>query len=290
MFGSGILEVVIGLVFFYLLLGIICSALNEWIAGVSAARAKNLEYGIRNLLNDPQFEEKFYKHPLIKGLSRKTGKKPSYIPSRTFALALIDIIAPVDPSNGSKKIQDTWEMVATLPEGELKETLRSLMSGAGNDLKIVRQNIENWFDDTMERVSGWYKRKAQMVILVLAFVVSVGMNADTIMISNILSNDTTMRASVVATAQEMAKQPSPDNSESSLLKIKEIHGELQQFQLIGWSEENIPKGIMGWFMKIVGLLITTIAVSLGAPFWFDVLNKLINLRSAGKQPEKAAKG
>src|ERR671914_748717 len=99
MFGSSILEVAIGLVFVYLLLSLVCTTANELIAALTTWRAINLEQGIRNLLNDPSgnaLAKVFYEHPLIKGLYRDEKRKPSYIPSRTFALTLMDIALPAD--------------------------------------------------------------------------------------------------------------------------------------------------------------------------------------------------
>lgn len=91
MFNSGILDVVIGLIVIYLELSLVCTAVNEIIASVLKKRAKELERGIAKLLTSPQLVAKFYAHPLIQGL-RPDGKTPSYIPSQTFALTIMDIV------------------------------------------------------------------------------------------------------------------------------------------------------------------------------------------------------
>src|SRR5206468_11397190 len=96
MFGSAILDTAIGLIFVFLVLSLVVSAANELLAALFKWRANNLFLGIRQLLQDPSVTglvTRFYEHPLIDGLSSK-GKKPSYIPSRTFALALLDIVSP----------------------------------------------------------------------------------------------------------------------------------------------------------------------------------------------------
>lgn len=92
MFNSQVLDVIVGLVFIYLLLSIICTATNEMIVALFYLRARNLLKGIVNLLADKR-SNGFYNHPLIRGLSRG-NKKPSYIPVYTFVLALLDDIAP----------------------------------------------------------------------------------------------------------------------------------------------------------------------------------------------------
>lgn len=292
-------------------------------------RSNNLKEGIKNLLNDPDgvltkddklLTERFYEHPLIKRLAKQgwfdkvwnRESKPSYIPSRDFALALLDIIAPVDFNAESKVFKDVRDAVTKLSDSEIKKALLVLIDEASGDLKKVRDNIENWFDDAMDRVSGWYARKAQLITLFLALVVTVLLNADTIMIANSLSQDAALRATVIATAGEYIMQTTSAETESNKdpsKKINEIRSQLQLLQLpIGWSPKDkdandtkksifcylraaLPSDSPEWFSKIAGLFITTMAVSLGAPFWFDILNKIVNLRSVGKkpQPEKSPK-
>ena len=156
MFGSQILEIAIGIIFVYLLLSLICSAVSELISRALSMSAKNLEDGIRNLLIDQEGKEyakKFYDHPLIKRLKRK-GKKPSYIPSRTFSLVLMDIIAPSDSAKGSRSLEDVFRAVNDLANSKLKTVLLALMGDTENKLKKLRGNIENWFDDAMQRLSS----------------------------------------------------------------------------------------------------------------------------------------
>ena len=101
MLGSSIIDIAIGLIFIYLLLSLICSAGNEIIERWSKKRSKDLERGVQEMLRDPNLVESLYKHPLIYSLFSKPyqpggSNLPSYIPSRNFALALMDIVAPPD--------------------------------------------------------------------------------------------------------------------------------------------------------------------------------------------------
>ncbi len=311
MFGSTTLEVAIGIVFVYLLLSLICSALNEWIARGLAMRSNTLEDGLRNLLNDPEGEgltKQLYQHPLIKTLARQgwfdrlVGRhsKPSYIPSSIFALALLDLVMSAggaSAADGPRTFAELREAVAKLPDNELRGALLPLIDKAEGNIQKARENVEEWFNSAMDRVSGWYKRKVQLILLILALGTSAFLNADTIMIANSLSRDVTMRAAIVASAQEMVRQTLPaDVEQPPLTWIEQLQAEFQRLQLpIGWSSipgdpREVPRTPTDWVMKIAGLLITTLAVSLGAPFWFDVLNKLVNLRSEGKRPEEAGAG
>jgi hypothetical protein len=332
MFGSSTLEIAIGLIFIYLLLSLICTAANELVAAVMKMRSKNLEKGIRNLLNDlpgNELAKKFYDHPLIKGLYFREKKKPSYIPSRTFALALMDILMPVD-SVRPRNMEEISKLIAANKDlnKQVKKTLLVLIDEAGNrldrgvsDFNKVLSNIETWFNNSMERVAGWYKRKTQLVIFVLAILFTFALNIDTISIFKTLSNDSTLRASIVAAAQEAAKQPSflitdrqtiSKNTDAESASagsqppsgdIKEIYGdlkrqvgEIEQLGIpMGW---NIPfpdnglstaQKIWWWITKFFGLILTVFAASLGAPFWFDILNKIISIRSTGKSQKEAPK-
>jgi len=284
MFGSQILEVVIGIIFVYWLLSLISSSLNEIISRIFSMRARDLERGIRNLLEDPdgtELAKKFYDHSLIRGLKRK-GKNPSYIPSRTFALALMDIITPADFKGGLKKFEEIKDIVAKIQVDKLKEAMLPLINKAEFRLNKVYENVEDWFNDAMESVSSWYKQKTQLIVILLALIISVAFNADTLMITNNFYEDAALRASVAAIAEEAIRQPISLESEPSLEKIKQYQEELLEVQLpLGWYET--PKGIGDWVMKVLGLLLTTVAVSLGAPFWFDLLNKFVSLRPTGKK-------
>lgn len=291
MFGSGIIDVAIGVIFVYLFLSLICSVITEWISKRLEKRAKNLEEGIRSLLSDPEgkgYAMKFFNHSLITGLTRK-GKKPSYIPSRLFALALMDVIAPSDPTRGSRTVGDLRNGVGSLPK-ELRETISTLLDDAEDNLKKARENFERWFDEGMDRVSGWYKRESQRIIFACALAVALAFNADTISITKTLFQDPVLRAGLVAKAQETAKQPVRSNPEEAQKTIQLINEEMKRLQFpIGWTRKSLDMFSSFWevLSKAVGLFLTGLAVSLGAPFWFDLLNKFINLRSTGTKPERA---
>jgi hypothetical protein len=293
MFGSDILDIAVGLIFVYLLLALVCSAVNELIARIFALRSKTLEAGIRNLLQgktDPQGKELlslFYEHPLIRGLYRQgTKRRPSYIPARTFALALMDILTPAN-KDGSRVFEDIRRMVEDLEPSDMKMWLASLMIGAEQSIARVQTNIENWFDDAMDRVSGWYKRKAQLITLGVAFVVTIGLNVDTFVIANSLYRDSSVRAAAVTAAQETVKQPLEGYPQPPLTRMKKAQEELQRLQLpIGWPDPGFKgDNFYQVIRKLMGWIFTAFALSLGAPFWFDVLKKLGNLRSAGQKPE-----
>ena len=145
----------------------------------------------------------------------------------------------------------------------------------------------------MERVSAWYKTRTHTIVILIALFAVLATNADTIRIGKSLSNDKAVREALVAQAQEYVKtSPAPEPSKTPTDKVEEIKKNVAAIQGLG-----VPLGYNGddpgdfnwWLAKILGLLLTVGAVSLGAPFWFDMLNKFINVRSAGKSPDEVAK-
>lgn len=317
MFGSSMIEVAIGVIFIYLSLSLVCTAANELIASLTRWRAKTLAEGIRNLFQyDKGMEHRIYNHPLIRGLYRK-GKMPSYIPSRTFASALMDIIIPThDPDNPDrpKTLDKIRDAIGKLPEEKISKDLKAVLLVLINEtennlielgfdiketetaLSEVKANIEMWFNDSMERVSGWYKRKIQALTFGLALLFTCVLNVDTVSITRSLSNDSTLRASIVAIAEKSNRKSSPsadDNKANTSAAFQEFKKELAEIQQLGiplgWNIPGSKPAGWGWLTKIFGLLLTAGAASLGAPFWFDILNKVVSIRSTGKAPEETPK-
>ena len=208
MFGLQTLDVALGLILVYLILSLICTAANELIAGLFKLRARNLVHAVQNLLRDSKGTDlggKFFDHPLVKSLYRE-GTRPSYIPPPTFALALLDLVAPgsTDSTNPIAKIK---QQLKKLPAGsDMRRTLELLVSDSENKLDKLRSNVETWFSDAMERAAGWYKRKTQATVLILSAIITMAANADTTQIAKALSNDPALRGALVAQAQEYAKQ------------------------------------------------------------------------------------
>ncbi|MCH7476003.1 MAG: hypothetical protein IIA27_15235 [Gemmatimonadetes bacterium] len=291
MSGLVTLDVAIGMAFMFLILSLICSAIQELIAQVMNWRSAMLEEGITNLLHDPNVQDarlsnvadKIYEHPLVKKLARE-GKKPSYIPARTFAVALLDVLK--DPNAAGGPLTEAENTVKGLPNGQLKQTLGALIDGAEGKIEEVRGNIETWFDDSMDRVSGWYKRTAKKWMMGIALALAVLFNVNSIDVAQALWQEPTIRAMVVESAESFA----PAQGEASELTIDSLKAQLEGLHLpIGWpaSWRLAPDQVGPMLLSLVGWILTALAVSLGAPFWFDGLSKLLSIRASGKPPERA---
>lgn len=295
LFGSTTLDVAIGLVFVYLLLAIICTTVNEWIAALFQTRSKTLAAAIRQLLDGQAgakstdttwFLDQFYKNPLIAGMknSAEPNTHPAYIPARTFATAVLDVATQQKP--GVISFTDLETGINNLPPGDVKNALLALIQNANGNLTLAQKNIENWFNDTMDRVSGWYKRKTQLWTVIVATILTLAANADTLKIAKTLWIDPTARAQMVATAttRQGVTEPASKTELNSLNTV------------IGWSKQDfdpLPQGPgpwVGWSLqRLLGWILSIVAISLGAPFWFDLLNKFMRVRNAGQSPDETPK-
>jgi hypothetical protein len=299
-----ILDVAIGLSFIYLLLALICTSVNEMLAGVTNKRGKYLELGITRLLNDDvELKDAIYKHPLVRGITKDAASKlPAYISPKRFAAALLDHITGADGSRA--KPEDVRQAIDNLNNSELRKSLRALIPEEVIDVDKAHEAIEGWFNEGMDRVSGWYKRNAQMYAFILAAIVTLALNADSLNMARVLWVNPTLRAQLVDEAKSRSERDRPEEmlplveyrnpddptkGEATVfgragLSDREVH---LLTQVMGWDDNVPPKNPFGWIARILGWLMTMSAVSLGAPFWFDTLNRFMNIRNAGRSPNEA---
>ena len=318
LFNSSVLDVAIGLIFVYLLLAIICTTVNEWISGMLKTRSTMLKAALTQLLDSQatkkgadgggqgstnQFLADFNKHPLIAGMMHG-GANPSYLSSRTFSTVVMDVATAA--TEGKITFDQLETGIKALPPGDVRTALLALIQNAHGSLDAAQKAIEAWFNDTMDRISGWYKRNTQIWIIAIAIVVTILSNADTINITRELWTDPVLRAQIIESAKTRAAQPSPSptagtqsssaQSSNAQAQSSSANGgpitdqERQELgELLGWHLTGSGSTLDRiWsqmsFERVLGWILTIIAVSLGAPFWFDVLKKIMNLRSAGKSP------
>lgn len=414
MFNSQMLDAAIGLVFVYFFLSLLCSVIIEMVTGLTKKRPRMLSEAIRSLLQDSKVIDKLYEQPLFIGnstpknllisllesfvpLPSKKKRIPSYISSRSFVLSLLeslkkhpDIVKKllkdkISPPGNKDQIKEFKNKLNSLPDdSNIKKALLPLLDSAGGSLDKAIDNMEKWYDESMDRVTGWYKRYCQAFALILAFFVALGLNADTFEIGKAIYRDHVLRDSLVAMAVQDVKKPieqpssdvkkgsnreerklaetsptsgtqepgkgeqgagiasspvdskkplsekgstpnaasqsteheksAPEKKSSSSApektdlekKVEQVKKDFMQISSInlpiGWpltkdGWPDIPK-ILGYHkdqegkvipalltpVKLLGILLTALMVSLGSNFWFELLNKLLNIRNAGKKP------
>lgn len=379
MLGSTVLEVGIGLILTFLMFSLVLTSAKEGIESFLKGRATDLEATIGELLGDGTgtgIVKSFYHNPMIFPLfqgvynAAKKTNLPSYIPKENFAAAVTWLVQAPETAGS---------IASALPENSpARQVYNSLSAEAGATAASIKQGIEAWYVSAMDRLTGLYKRKAQLWLFVLGFVVAALGNVDPINIGNRLANDERLRANVVALAPIIQKnadiiaptkkppqqvddgknksteshagaggasgthiignaraadttaqtsedgaiannatgnlqaanmvvevdETTPGRGDPTNINLKlghDISGELSQAGLpIGWGKnENIIKAICAgsgddglryqWLSMIAGWFIAALAGMLGAPFWFDQLNRVMNLRAALKPDQKKSK-
>lgn len=299
-FGS-VIDVAIALVAVYLLVAIISSALLEWLNAWNNRRGVSLLHLLEQLLGT-DLAANVMKNPRVSGfrvagaprgkalfLSRSRSeiearllpagmdRAPSYIPAPVFAEAVVaelcgnmlllgeptapDLIEAIERLAREKRLSGqhgAYPFEAARLKSLVREASVHCASGQSEltFFRTFKLEIERWFNDANDRLAEQYKRRAQRMLLFIAFAVAAALNADTFNIVRVVSGS----------------------------------GATDVGRAIGWPDLT-PSGIWVAFQPIydllrwlVGVAICAIAGSLGAPFWFDALNKLVNLRVASTRP------
>jgi hypothetical protein len=313
----GILELVIGLIFIYFLLGLVTTVIQEIIAKSLNLRANNLENWLKDTFNKKgkDLAEKILGHKLIDGLTKK-GRKASYYPTRVFINALLDVINSEEDDGRPYNLDSIKNKIKSsdlLPD-EFKRTMVQSISEARGDMERFKKDVGNWFDQAMIRITGSYKKHTQKALLFISVCVVLAMNADTISLAKYFHDNPVQRKTMVQQVEQMAasgeleamfEEYGVSNDSSATTgddPVEELRSEIASFKALnesigsyklplGWEsyelwpfDKAIPN-LIRLLKKILGLAFTAFAVSIGAPFWFDTLNKLVNLKSAGNLPK-----
>jgi hypothetical protein len=289
-----ILEIGLGLALLYLLLSLVSTSLMELVAAVLNRRGDYLRKGLVALLGSNAAVNDFYQQALVKGL--KVGERdPQYMPASLFVMALLHKLAPEGktPADFAR---------ATPPEGwnTVSEALAPLAQTAGEEMEKFRKLVEDWFNAGMDRVSGLYKKNTQVIVLVVSVVVTTFVNANTLRIIEELYRSPEIRTKVVATSEAIlqrgapAAPPAGDGTKEFDRATAELSAYVKdlgsaEFPL-GWTEDAWRDLAEKPLRSALGLLLTALLISLGAPFWFDVLSRFMVVRTTVKPGEKTRKG
>jgi hypothetical protein len=277
MFDSNVLEVAIGMIVCFASISLIASSLQEALASLTGLRAKTLLTGIKQLLNRQDIIVDIYNHALVN--PRGDGKAasiddiskkilPSYIEPVNFAQALIDAL-----QKGQAQGVDMRASITSIPDQQLRQCLTSLYDRSNQNVANFEVAVAKWFDSSMDRVSGLYKRRAQFFTFVLALIVAVALNIDAYRVM------TTLWA--VSTHNMLHVKVSPFDPSA-----KQAFAALEQLP-IGWVHGQshdcgyIISAIPGWIIAATSALF-------GAPFWFGILGKVAVLRGVGEKPQFTA--
>jgi len=209
--------------------------------------------------------------------------------------------------------------IEEVKDENLREVLRQFLQDANYDLNTFKKRIQKWYDDVMDRAGGWYKRSTQKILVVIGMLIAIIFNADAIAIYERLESDPENLSEIVNMAESFVNadstiynryyqgdslileeklMPQPDSTsyerfqkaldQAELLVTEELESIRAPLGL-GWSYFDYENADWTeWALKLLGWVVTSLAISLGAPFWFDLLRKLVNIRSAGRQSESSS--
>ena len=273
MLGSTVLEVAIGLTFCFGTVALIVTTLQEALASLFRLRANTLLAGVKSMLNDPQFDglaRAVYAHPLVNPHTdgsamdeRSLATRPSYIEPAHFAIALVDSLwkTPGD-------FMQLRSAIEAISDPQLRTAMLGMVSRA-RDLQQLQDMLAGWFDNAMARMSGAYKRSQLLISLLLSLLLAIMFNIDSIHLFRILWQQPALAAHLkdVPTALDPAVI-------DALMALP-----------IGWT--RFPPVLNADFaLQVVGWLITATTTLFGAPFWFDLMQRVVRMRATGAKPEE----
>jgi hypothetical protein len=335
MTGNVALDVAIGLVFIYTLYSLLTTTIVEFIATSFQLRAKNLKYAIARMLDDdnkPLMAHLFNETPIIKYLASKrfasffrVNAYPSYMTSESFVQAFMYMCkkgneSETNPGNVIKGFLEKFKGTET------GDYLNFLFNEVNGDIEKFKKLLEKWFDTTMERSTGWYKKNLTFITFGFGLLIAMLFNIDSFKIVQSLSKDPKAREQYVQMAAQALNNPVFTNpsptidttlrkrllSDSDLFKRlgkdsaafrkamndsvyqqvshtqKELIARMDTLykmsehaqSILSFKRLRCPLWFFDDWANFLGCLVTAIALSLGSPFWFDLLNKLMKLRSS----------
>jgi hypothetical protein len=253
-------------------------------------------------------------------------QSPAGIPSRVFAQALIQLLGQQGKNAPAASVPTApvpGAPVAAVPQygplhkdflvglenskSTVLQALRPLVEEAKDDLAKVREKLESWFDQSTRSLTQYYRNYTKIIALVVGIALAIAFNADTFYMANRLWHDSGMRSAIVARAGAVEGAPfdttfTPTTpAESAVVGILKVHLNKKGRDVISQMDSlSLPLGgkrvpwpktdanrVRNIVIRLLGWLITGAAVSMGAPFWYDLLQRMVGLRTSAKSKEKA---
>lgn len=275
---SAILEVGLGLALVYYLLSLVVSYITSWIAKQMNLRAKDLEEGLKDLITNPEKLQEFKNHEWIKNLKPKqlkilggyTERDLENLSASTFAQTLFDILLPGEKTDAS--LTDIRKAIEDHLKGDAQTALLKIFDSGVSDLKEARKSVEDWFNDAMENVSSIYKQHARRIAIVVALAVTLVTGVDSVGLAIQLWENPVLRAGIPAQVDQYIDQEPDGDVQTYIEELEALEFPIQLAPI--WDPDTWPDDATDISWKVVGLLITWIAVSQGSSFWYQSLKKI----------------
>lgn len=287
-----VLEVVIGLILVYYILGSIISLVTQWINEFFETRGKALERYLVKIVGDKKIGE-FISLPQMQALrpiryrnmfsvfgAITEPKKIEKIPVATLVDAYFDLAGLT--ANQEMNLLQLAELIDKLPESDGKRAFISWINQGVTDIDDLRKRTTAYFTGLMEQAASTFRANARSFVIILSIGISVLFGTDSIQLAKTLWANAELRTLAVAKAEVVAAQ------EGSSASIDDLIQELSDLTIkIGWWQTEHPaagSSVMDWIvfivLKIFGLGLTAAAVSQGSSFWYDLLKKITSPSSS----------
>ncbi len=306
MFGSAVLDTAIGLVFVFFTISTVCSNVFTLISRALNSRGKLLKKGLDTLLGSELYHQ-VMEHPLIRdsslrnksifGLKITYEKFPSWIDPQVFS----DIITEI--CEEASRMSDISRVLPREANNAIQYFALELHQGK-KSVEQIQEEVIRWYNNRMDTLTQIFKRQSQYIIGIVAIVVAVVFNVNTLVIGQALWEGPTLRDAVVeAAGAQIAANANqgfirPSNQESNFEDIQGATERINDLSFlnipIGWTPQELDRfgmpedfsmasdpnrQVPNLFNTIFGWLVTAGAAMFGGPFWFDLLKKVTGLRS-----------
>jgi len=281
-----VLEVAIGLIFVYYILGSIVSMITKSINEALETRGVALERYLKkivgeanlgDLVNLPQM--KALRPIRYKGLLSVFGSatEPKKIEKIPVAM-LVDAYFDMAGLTGNKDLNllQLAELVDKLPDSEGKQAFINWINQGVTNVNDLRARTTAYFSGMMDQAASTFKANARSFVIIFSLGVTLLFGTDSIQLAKALWTNAELRALAVAKAEIVVQEQGADASIDDLIK------ELGDLTIkIGWWQTERPAVNAAalewaWFvvLKALGLGLTAAAVSQGSSFWYDLLKKI----------------
>lgn len=286
---SQVLEMTIGLIFIYYVLGSIVSLITQWINEGFDTRGRSLERHLMKIVGDKHVDE-FVKLPQLQSLrpiryknwfsvftSATEPKKIEKIPAATLVDSYFDFVGLT--ASKEFELDELKELINAFPESEGKQAMLKWVSQGVTNIEELRKRTLNYFTGVMEQAAATFRSNARSFVIVLSIMLTLLLGTDSIQLARTLWNNASVRALAVAQAEMVVQQ------EGMQADVDDLIQQLTALEIvkIGWWQTDLPEpgsSAMQWVMfvglKFLGLGLTAMAVSQGSSFWYDLLKKVVS--------------
>ncbi len=281
-----ILEVAIGLIFVYYILGSIVSLITQWINEALETRGVALERYLKKIVGDTKLGD-LTGMPQMKALrpiryknflgvfnSVTEPKKLEKIPVGVLVDSYFDLVGLTGKELNADQM---LELIGQLPASEGKDAVMGWIKQGVTNVNDLRSRMTSYFSGLMDQAAATFRSNARSFVILLSLGITLAFGTDSIQLARTLWNNAELRAIAAAKAEMVVSQEGTSASLDSL--VAELGG--LSIKIGWWQTERPESGAtpMDWvrfiLLKITGLGLTTIAVSQGSSFWYDLLKKIV---------------